>query len=370
MRKILLLVVPFFLSFGLYAQNGYVIIDKSTTIGENIVDNGAVQNSKICTIERYDTSIIYTPYDIWGYGIEGSKSYISKEILIDSTFQKVFLEILENNETSLFGFEDEIGPRFFIGKDSSELIEIYKNETDSKLHYSDTLSSLLNNCTLITQEHKYVPFKKSSLARFIKNYNDCKYSPYPRFRFGAQIAYHVYKYIIKDYDKISENINLTTFGGFSYHLFIDQPINASYFSLHLELSYAKKAYARNMKYKLVEYDFVSNVSTISIPILFRYDHPSNKFLLFFNMGGLINFNKQSDHMMSEYKYVEEDVYVTVSPHNYIRKRQVGYAFGGGIEYRFGIKYALQAELRYNRLLSLDKYELGLHYISFNLGIIL
>lgn len=373
MRRHLILIIISFLFTGLYAQNGYILRDIASPINENIIDNGPIQNSKFCVVRRYDTSFVYTPNDIRGYGFKNSKEYLSREIMINESSQKVFLEVMENskNNISLYFYRDKSGSRYFIAKDSSSFLEIYKNEKGSKLNFNDTLSKLLNNCNMTTQEHKHVLFKKNSLTRFVNQYNECKYKSFPRFRYGAYMAYNIYKYHFKELDHFSENIELTNFGGFSYHLFIDKPIYAGDFSFHLELSYAKKSYSSNMRYDNLEYDFLSNVSTIGVPILFRYTPPStNKIQPYINMGGIINFNFKIDNMISEYKYDEKDVYIILSEFDYINKRQVGYAIGGGIEYKIGNKYALQAELRYNKLLGLGSYELGLRYFSFNLGIIL
>src|SRR5664280_2852236 len=74
---------------------GYIITNDSVIIQGQIKLQSNNQNSKKCEfIESNQNVRNYTPDDIKGYRIEQSRYYVSKDVVIDSLKQRVFLEYL------------------------------------------------------------------------------------------------------------------------------------------------------------------------------------------------------------------------------------------------------------------------------------
>lgn len=367
MKKFLLLIIQLILVFHVFGQNGFVVTDTSLFVGENVVDKGAILNSQYCYIQHYDTSFKYSPEDILAYGIKGGPKYVVKEIKMDGRTQKVFLEVLIEDHISLYLINDKGNKRYFVGQDSLPFFEIYKESNSSKLDFNDSLALLMNHCDQVISYHHLVNFKKASLSRFFKNYHSCSNRPFPRFRFGAYVGFNIYHFIEKQEDEYLKKLEFTSFTGFSYNVFLDQPITASDFSFRVELSYSKKAYSKTGRLMQAESDFVTNINSINLPVLFRYTFPTVKFRPYINLGGIFNYNFRNEVFASYYNYDGDDVFLTLSDTEYIPKYQLGYAIGGGLEYTLTPKYSIFCEFRYNELLSLENGSLGLRYISINLG---
>ena len=125
MNKKILVLLPF-LTFALtlFAQNGYnkgyVITNELDTLKGEIKLKSNFLNSTSCDFKYpgSDNVKTYTPTDIKAYRIEGSKYYVSKDVVIDSTDQKLFVEYLVKGIVNLYylkGFQNEF---YFLEKDS------------------------------------------------------------------------------------------------------------------------------------------------------------------------------------------------------------------------------------------------------------
>ncbi len=346
------------------------------------MDRDAILNTKFCTVDRYDKEIVYSPNEIKGYGIYGYSKYESKPIIVNDTAQLVFLEVLVEGELSLYYCKDEKGDRFFITENGSNLTEIIKKENNRKVDFEYLLNEVMESCYNVKQNQHLVLFKKKSLTTYVNHYNVCEIRPFPHLRFGATSGYGFYKVYIKTYEEylylIERNMIHMDFeytGGFNFGVFIDQPILASDFSLHIEGLYSKQGYAANKTFGDNEVDFVANYSSIMVPVLFRYSFPKMKFRPFFNVGAIFGFNYNIEERLSMVSKISDGypgiVYKTiVSGTPYIAKRQLGFSFGGGLEYRVSSKFSVFGELRYNQLYNSEYDALNLGFIHANFGIII
>ena len=87
---------------------GYIITNKNDTVHGFINLKSNYQNSRQCEFKRNidqepDT---YLPFDIKGYRVENSKFYVSKEVPLNDTTEKVFLEYLVEGIVNLYYLKD------------------------------------------------------------------------------------------------------------------------------------------------------------------------------------------------------------------------------------------------------------------------
>ncbi|MDR0231116.1 MAG: hypothetical protein LBI82_03240 [Dysgonamonadaceae bacterium] len=120
MKKQLLLFAALFLSAMLYAQgnykSGYIITNQNDTVIGWINFRTDKQNQRQCEFKSDlgSAAKTYLPGDIAGYRFTNEgKYYVSREIQINETPQKVFLEFLVKGIMNLYYYEDEISYYFF-----------------------------------------------------------------------------------------------------------------------------------------------------------------------------------------------------------------------------------------------------------------
>ncbi len=354
-----------------YGQNEYYSKDSTLSVGIKLVDRGDIFNSKTCRVKKGDTIIDYSPYEVKEYGFKDGRIYLSKEIQISDSLKKVFLERLTKGEITLYYYKNDNIKTFFLEKENSSIVEIPKR-IEGELSYKKQLLNITNECSNVAGASELVRYNKKSLTKLISRYNDCELKPFPHFKYGFTIGYELAKLIPLPGSQTG-NVNYFDFkydAGYTIGLFIDNPILVSDFSLHTELFYSRHGFSYNKLVDNQDIDFVTNVSSLKLPVLIRYAYPSNKFRPFLNIGGVIAFNIKNDSKVYETTISDKTIIINdVQKITLINDNQIGYSFGGGTEYRLGNKNSIFFELSYCKYYGLsDSESIKVSEIKFTTGI--
>jgi hypothetical protein len=339
------------LTLTLSGQNEYLISDSTTTIGINLVDGGEIINSRFCQVKSKDKIIQYSPFQVKEFGLKNGRVYLSKEIQLSDSVERVFLERLSKGRANLYYFKSKGFKTFFLEKDSTSFLEIPKQNKDN-ITYTKQLMGLLLDCSNIKDAIDFVSYNKKSLSKIITRYNNCEFKPFPHFRYGLTVGYEFAKLKpVSDNSNMAINyLDYSYDGGFLTGLFFDSPISVSDFSLHIEFYYSKHGYSYNKFVNNKDIDFVANITSLRMPILIRYSFPSHKYRPFINLGGIATLNIKNENMLYETTVLNNLVEINdIQNTTLLAKYQAGYSFGAGIEYRLNFKKSLFAELRYNNL---------------------
>lgn len=363
---ILLSMIPI-LMFG---QNSYYVKDSLRKYGVTLIDENDVINSKLCQV-RIDNEIFkYSPDEVSEYGFKDGRVYLSKEVKISDSVDRVFLERLYSGKTTLYYYCNNEKKTFFLEKDSSILIEIPKLDKKN-INYKKQLSSLSSDCPDITNVSEFVAYNKRSFTKYITRYNSCELKPFPHLRFGFAIGYELNKL-----RKPSRNlIKYIDYFDFKYEreltlgLFIDHPLFVSDFSLHTEIFYSDIGYSYNKLVDNNDYDFVAEISSLKIPVLIRYTYPLNTIRPFIDAGIVMVINIKHENMLFETNISETLIKINDTEYSsLIADNQGGYSVGGGLEYNLSLRKSAFIELRYMEFFANSLF-LGESAINLTTGII-
>ncbi|MBN2772890.1 MAG: PorT family protein [Prolixibacteraceae bacterium] len=372
MYKILLTTFFIFLFlFNSFSQKGYYANDTLKAVGVDIADRGSILNSKICQIKNKDTITEFSPYEIIEYGISEDLIYVAKDIFINDTLKRVFLEVLLKGKTTLYYYRNENYGTFYISKDSVTLIEVPEKGNNEKQYYKSVLRDITSDCMEVSEAINLVKYNRKTVTELINRYNNCEDKPFPFFKFGVLGGYELSSLAnpsqatpaFLEYLDYQSNRFLTI------GLFVDLPIMPTNLSVHIELYHSSHKFSETGIKNNEYYDLTANQNSIKIPILLRYTLNRGKTNPFVNAGGIFGFNYRN----------ENAIYVTNSNNNNINiekldntsaisQFQYGFSAGWGIEQKINYKDALFFELRFNKLFGLSKNTLGNNEIQLITGI--
>jgi outer membrane protein W len=331
------------LSFG---QSEYFSTDSTSSYGIKLVDGGDIINSQLCQVKKGDKVLQYTAYEVKEFGFKDGRVYVSKEIQIADSSKRVFLERLEKGNTTLYYYRGKGLKTFFIQKDSTLFVEMPKQDTEED--YSTRLLKLTEDCSNVSDACKLVNYNKKSLSKLISRYNQCELKPFPHFKYGFLIGYEFLRLIpSSEQDDKLEYFDYKYDGGFTIGIFLDNPILVSDFSLHAELLLSKHGYSYNKLVDNKDLDFVSNFTSLNVPLLLKYAYPSNKNRPFINIGINGTYLIKNKTLLYETTINETTIEINDTEiKSMISDFQLGYVIGGGLEYKLNYKKSLFFELRY------------------------
>lgn len=356
-------------SFIVYGQGSYYLTDSLKSVGVKVIDGGAIQNAKQCQIEKTGKTLIYSPDEVKEYGFKDGSVYISRIIKINNEEKKVFLQRLSKGNMNLYYYKDKNGGKFFIEKDSGQIVEVLKKGIDNS-NYRDFLKPYTQDCNNVSGALKLVTYNKPSLTKFIDQYNSCLHKPFPFIKYGLIIGYGVSK---PQNSKISDeglkNAVFKNDNTFNAGIFVDIPILLSYFSLHPELYFQKNKFSGHSIINNTVNDIIINTTSINIPLLIRYTYPTLKLRPYINLGGTFNYNIRNENAVytTTISYDIIEIEETINSNIYSEK-QFGYTAGGGIQYSIDNRKSLFLELRYNYLYTLTKETYGNKSVQCIIGI--
>ena len=347
-------VIIYLLPLIAQGQNDYYTTNSTLTLGIELVNGGRIQNSQFCQVKD-EMDRKYSPYEVSMFGFLNGAVYLSKEIQLSGSIQKVFLERLVYGSTSLYFLKRKGIKTFFIEKDSSLFVELPK-KGKGNVSFNNQLLGLTTDCKYIADAVKLAGYNRNSLNKLITRYNNCEFKPFPFFRYGVTFGYEFVK-LNPTFNQDNSDINQISFkydGGFTAGLFIDKPILVTDFSLHTELSYSRHGFSANKTIADKDLDFVANFSSLKLPVMIRYAYPSNQLRPFINIGVVSTYNFNNENSL--YKTIKTQNVIEYNETNkisYIGDYHMGYAIGGGIEYKLNYRNSIFFEIRDDHLFQLS-----------------
>ena len=228
-----------------------------------VIDQGAVKNALECYADHGHKKIRYSPDELRGYGLENGKTYVSKTIQLGDSFRKVFLEVLEAGDYSLYCYHEKNGKHLFIAHGDTLIFELSKKTYKDRLKewsYTD-YPELKNDINLVR-------YNKHSLKKFVKKYNSKDLSPLPFPKVGLMVGNEMVKFNLKtNLLMASDYFRYDYKSSFMVGAFLDYPILSSDFSAHLEIYYSHHSYAYN---RMTQNEYLS--LDVTAPDLTRIIH--------------------------------------------------------------------------------------------------
>ncbi|SHF31574.1 Outer membrane protein beta-barrel domain-containing protein [Mariniphaga anaerophila] len=334
-----------------YGQKEYILFDSTATVGIKLIDNGEQKNSMFCQVKKRDSIITYSPYDLQEYGFNKGPVYVSRDIQKAGSSKKVFLECLQRGKTTLYYYKGDNIQTFFIENDNAQLVELPKRNSQN-VDYSKQLLNITKDCSNVADACELSRYSKKSLSKLIERYNNCELKPFPHFRYGVIAGYEFSRVIFSNDENLIEFFSYLDYfdntrdGSFSSGIFIDNPILASDFSLHVELLFAKHRYSYSHSSENNNFNLVSNNTKINVPVLVRYSYPSNTIRPFINTGLSGSYLIKRETSLYE-PAIESNISANkTSLNSLIDQYMLGYVFGAGLEYKLNFRNSLFFELRY------------------------
>lgn len=352
MHRLFLFFFLFISTLISYGQRGYYIKDSVRSVGVKVLDGGTVKNAWRCQIRENNTIRTFSPDEVKEYGFQNGATYISHTIRVGTEDKRVFLERLSEGKINLYFYRDGHGRRFFIEKDSGQLVEVHKKNSDNQ-NFRSFLIPYTEDCKNTADALKVAAFNKLSLTRFAELYNSCSKKPLPFIRLGLITGLQ-----ITQLQKSQVNDDLLTTPeypkdySFNLGVFADIPIMLTYWSFHPELYFQTSNYSSTFSIKNTEYTTTINATSLNFPFLIRYTLPTKTIRPYANIGGLFLYNIQNDNETdSKTRNSDGSVTQKVSTKIVYSTQQIGYAIGCGVQFSLDYRKAIFIEFRYNQLKS-------------------
>jgi hypothetical protein len=351
-QKIIFLVIISLFSLKSFAQRGFYKNDSIAKIGVKIVDGGKISNAQWCIEDRKDSLLSFSPYEVSKYGFNKGKTYVSKDITFSGATKRVFLEQLNEGKINLYFYAEQKLVTYFIEKDSTTFLELPKENENS--NFQKQLQELTSDFPEFSNSTSLVKYNRTALSRFVNDYNQQLNRPFPHFRFGITGIYEMTKFSLTSDQNIPslDKIPFSYESSFSGGLFIDVPLLVSYFSLHPEIQYSQYSYSYFAKTDDKDIDFLANISSIKVPVLFRYTFPSNNIRPFANAGGIVAYNIRNENTLYETTFTGNQIEINNLGENpLIPAFQAGFSAGLGVEFKINFQHSLFFEIRYNQFIN-------------------
>lgn len=375
--KIRVFLLIFFVNaliFKSFAQSNYYINDSIAAFDVDLRDWGEKYYSNTCIV--YDDSISevirYTPYDIKEYGFRDGSVFISGDVVLNDSVQRVFLERMEKGKISLYRYyKNKSEGTFFVAQDhdTTRFVELSKLNKEGE-SYKQYLEGLMSDCDGFKDIIRFAKFNEVSLKKTVKQYNQCDLTPLPHFRYGIVGGYELMKLdMVSRASKYMKAMDMKYEGGFTIGAFVDFPIHVSNISLHVEGHYTKHSYSYSTKsgilhtqedpwseYRDKEFnaDFLVNISSLKVPIMLRYIWPLKKVRPFVNAGVIYTYDFYKNNYLYETVIEDGQIEMIEEKSPLVSKNHLGMIGGAGLEFKMNPKNSLFLEFRYSYVYALSK----------------
>ncbi|MEQ8243061.1 MAG: outer membrane beta-barrel protein [Fulvivirga sp.] len=351
---------------------GYVITNEGDSINGSINYRVGSANYEECQFQMNSTVKTYAPVDLKKYGFVNDKTYISKYLPDEGTSnQKVFLEILSQGAINLYKYN----ATYYVEKNESEFYQltnkVKKTNVDGNTYYQSNnaykgvLSYLLAECYDLKNKIKKVTLNELKLTRLVNDYNKCQgnFTITPKqnkqlmafeggLKFGFQTSSISFEpSFLEDFSYLFEkwNISKSIIAGASVELSF--PRLYERVSFYSEVLYTSSKYISHNQitatYGIDRNDVEIELSTLQVPLGFRYTFPEKLVAPYFNVGFLkvYNFNEsiywvKEEEVQNVIRRYESDDFLSVS------SSQTGYWIGLGVKKTISSKLKGSFEIRY------------------------
>ncbi len=364
-----LLLLLFLTSVPLCGQNSYIVVGSEAMINVELIDGGDQINSSLIYLKEGNNSTKYTPYDVSEYGFKDGRVYISKDIVINGSAEKVFLQRLTKGKINLYYYRGAGVETYFIENEGYPLIELPKWDYRTGDSYKSYLRDITSDCSELNGLTSNLRYRKLYLAKFINGYNECRSIRLPNVRFGINAGLVSSRAFVQpglDFSYLKD-VNFTLNTTFYTGAFAEFPLHASNYSLVGEVGIirSKLYYSGSDPYSyMVVY---GNITRIVTPVYIKYSLWKEKNSFYFIAGPQFGFNISNDASAYEVNRLSGTVMIRkYNNGDLISFFQAGTVAGAGIEIPVKKDTGIRIECRYNLLFSTSQSS-GLNDSAFQLS---
>jgi hypothetical protein len=353
MRKLcFLLLFICLLPITISGQSAYFKKDSTAFSGINLVDGGAIDNSRFCQVTEKGTITKYNPSEVKEFGFSDGRIFKSFRVKIKDSVSNYFLERLVGGKVILYYLRLKKGEERFYLTDSSDtnLIEL----SQTREEYRVILDSLINDNPVASKNIPFVKLNKSSLIRFLKDYDNNANRPFQRFQYGFTLGLNVTGFSAVDPGSIYSVPDYSNKLNISIGAFADLPVSFSNFSFHPEIYYRRTGASEEFLYKGNVNDLVINYSSLCLPLLLRYSIISKKISPYFELGPVYSRAIRNKSALYEYEVTGNDIFINLVDSPIMQKNLCGFSVGSGFISKYGEPFSWYGEFRYSKFYNLKK----------------
>jgi hypothetical protein len=343
------------LHLGVFAQTDYYKTYSGINLGLKPEDGGQTLNAKLCRVRLENNTIMtYTPYEVSEYGFKDGRVFRAREIRMNDTIKRVFLELLVKGKMNLYFYKGLKYRSYYLEKDSGELIPLPKDgKNTGDPYFRNILDNATHDCAKLTDHLNLINYRTKTLSSYVEAYNTCKAVEFPYFKYGIMAGFETTTLLIPSsigVDFLKDN-KIESDESFTISLFMDYPIGKKGLSFHPEFQFVRN----NFKYHQYNYKYeatmVINTICINFPLMIRYTVPisEKKFRPYVNAGFVASFLLKNESLILETTIKDE---VIISDKYYradlLGDQYAGYITGAGVQFNIHHRLNLFAELRYGR----------------------
>lgn len=282
------------ISNALSGQGTYILTDTLMTTGIKLIDGGRQKNARFCQVEQDGQVKQYTPFEVKAFGLPDGKIYQSYASPVQGDTARYFLEKVVAGKLNLYYL-----------RTGKCIITYYLNHCDTcrltgiplvKDEFIALLTPLLSDCEQAVRNIPSVSFRRTSLVRFISDYNACAAKPVPRIRYGISIGLASTGLSATDTSLLIPGVTpaqeyseylIPVFKndrGFMAGAFLDVPFYAGNFSFHPEVIFKQNGFSQTLADENLSYGYIYNYFPLSFPLSVRYSILNNAVTALFHPG--------------------------------------------------------------------------------------
>lgn len=315
---------------------GYIITLQGDTVRGSVDYASNVRGATECRFKPAATDVLekYQPAQLNGYGVLHDRFYQAHTILrvnpsVDTTSQRVFLEVLVQGAATLFYYADDNSTsQYFIQIGTRPVQPLvlridYVVENGSRLKrekalFRGTLATALQGCPAVQSKVGTVRFTVSDLSSITRQYNDCVggrqvvsevAAPKRRSYFLLEAVVGVQTSTLRfsgDIDLRDAAISggVRPIVGIALQQYL--PTMANRLGLRVELLYQPQRYEQEVLAPVAPYAAFKEVRVhldqLRVPVALRYKPLNGRFQPFVEVGGSIAIALTNTN---EYRYISQ-----------------------------------------------------------------
>jgi hypothetical protein len=369
--KAYLLLLLILLSFlASKAQPDYFIKDTTTFIGNISIEPRSPKSSALSLqLTRNDSVLTFSPDEVSEYGVKNGDIYRSFTVTVEGVSKSYFFKRLFEGSVNLYYLKtQERGEEFFITRYDSLGLQQLPPEKEK---FTSILEETLTGCDGISKNISNTSLTKAQLVRLFKEYQNCRGYPHPRARYGLYLGLASVKYSASGISSAFDVVDFSNTTRFMGGVFLDFPLGKGNFTFHPELNGRHIGAVFSDEEASSGYDMVIHHTSLSLPLLLRYNLYRPKVTSFFEGGLILSHSLQDKSILYQYQRLlgtRIDYSLYSSPH--LLKNQYGYAMGAGIISKYSEKFSLYSAVRYNQYYTLGDWTQKLNFseIQFHIGL--
>jgi hypothetical protein len=354
------------LSSHLQGQEGYISTDSSTTSGVKLVEQSDLLNSQFCAVNKDGVIIKYSPFELKEYGSKEGRVYRSYPVRLYDEESRYFLERVIWGKVDIFYLKTRGGvEKFYIEENNgSGLIEINGN----KAEFTGLLRRYVADCPQSLNNLKHLKLDKEMMKRFFSDYENCLKKPFPKFSYGFFAGLSVSSLFEGAEKSIYSLPEFRFYNNLFFGAFLDIPIFPGNITFHPELRFNSINIDASCQNTTHYYKFFIKSSSLTIPLLFRYNFLYNKISPFIEAGPLYSIALKNEGSTYRYDFNNHITLLSSSFDPILQDKKAGFSAGAGVTLNYDSSYAILLSLHYSNFLNLNLADSFLNINELTIGI--